>query len=227
MVFKLFTSFFIASIFASDCKVASNFPSALAVGQSFPLVTKSTMSPDKTLSTSISGSVTIKSSCSLQLTNLTLTNAPLAAQIQLYGSTSTQSYPISMTVLSGSFKDQDGPIFTLLDTTNFQVSPSSPGIAFSDFLTVSVYAVPAKWVIAVATITEGSAILINTPSTSTPTSTQVTQTAASMPTSIVTKTTIVPTNIVPGTSKSGSNNFTPHFFGLAFCLVISRTLFLF
>jgi len=151
----LIASLSIASVFASDCNVPANFPAPLVIGQSFPLVTQSATSSDALLNTTIKGSLTIRSTCSIQLTGLTLTNAPLSAQIQLYGTSATASYPISASILSGAFNNADGPIFTLSDLTVFQVSASSPGIAFSDFVLITVYSVQKSWVIATAVIRPG------------------------------------------------------------------------
>lgn len=150
---------------ASDCNNPSNFPSFLSAS-SFDLVTKSATSPDNSLTTAISGKILVVSPCSLQLVGLTLSGAPITAGIQLYGQSATQSFPLSTTVLSGTYNNQPGPVITFSDTTVFQISPSSPGIAWSDFLSIKVYSVPQKWVIAEAVISKGSAS--TGPTTSTP-----------------------------------------------------------
>jgi hypothetical protein len=191
MQFKVLVALMVSSVLASDCNVASNFPSTLSVGQLFPLVTKSEASPDNSLHTVISSNLKIVSMCSIQLVNLTLSDAPVSAQITLYGSTSTQSYPISATILSGNYTNEAGPVFTLLDTSNFQVSPSSPGIAFSDFTSITVYAVPLKWVIAESIIRPGYVVPV-TATTIVPSRTNPVATTTSKP------------STVPGKIGSGS-----------------------
>lgn len=153
---NLISSFAFTTVFASDCNNPANFPSSLKVGLSFDLVTQSATSPDNSLTTAITGKILILGPCQLQLVGLTLANAPITAGLQLYGQSATQSFPISSTTLSGSFSNQPGPVFTFSDTTVFQISPQSPGIAWSDFTSIRVFSVPQKWIVAEALITSGT-----------------------------------------------------------------------
>ncbi|KAJ3091652.1 hypothetical protein HK102_013906 [Quaeritorhiza haematococci] len=141
----------VSGVSAAPCSNAANFPYA---GQNvtIPITQVSFASPAgegrPNLTTTVSGSIRIVDSCSFQLVNFNIANAPESANIKWYGAssgnTSAVAFPLSQTVVSDrasnlTFQLAQTPQGTLLD-----------GISFSDFSQFRLFSEQAQWLIATA-----------------------------------------------------------------------------
>ena len=188
---KTFFLSILSVVYALDCTKPENFPSDLRIGQVIPInMLNFSHDSDPTLSTTISGSMIIKSTCSLQLIQLTLKNAPASNKIQLYGfGGPILSGPINDQILSGDYSNQDGPTFNFYPPNT---SPSVPsGMSFADFTSIRIYAVPSQWVIADIKTSTGGASTLPPQPTAQSNPQPVTITAVENTPSVQGKTTIV------------------------------------